>query len=39
MKNKKDIKLWKNETFVEDIRESNTKCHKCGGILIANFGA
>ena len=39
MKTKKDIKLGKNEVFVEDFRESNTRCPNCGGILIANFGA
>lgn len=39
MKTRKDIKLGKNEVFVEDIRERNTRCPKCGGILIANFGA
>lgn len=39
MKTRKDVKLGKNEEFVEDIRESHTRCPKCGGILIANFGA
>ena len=39
MKARKDIKLGKNEVFVEDIRERNTRCPKCGGILITNFGA
>lgn len=39
MKTRKDIKLGKNEEFVEDIRECNNRCPKCGGILIANFGA
>ena len=38
MKTRKDIKLGKNEEFVEDIREHNNRCPKCGGILIANFG-
>jgi ribosomal protein S27AE len=39
MKTRKDIKLWKDEKFVEDIREENNRCPKCGGLLIAKFGA
>ena len=39
MKTRKDIKLGKDEEFVEDIRECNNRCPKCGGLLIANFGA
>lgn len=39
MKTRKDIKLGRNEEFVEDIRENNNRCPKCGGLLIANFGA
>lgn len=39
MKTRKDIKLGKNEEFVEDIRECNNRCPKCGGLLIAKFGA
>lgn len=39
MKTKKDIKLGKDEKFVEDIREHNTRCPNCGGILIANLDA
>ena len=31
MKTRKDIKLWKDEKFVEDIREENNWCPKCGG--------
>lgn len=38
MKTRKDIKLGRNEEFVEDIRENNNRCSKCGGLLIANFG-
>ena len=38
MKTRKDIKLGKSEEFVEDIRDNDTRCPKCGGILIANFG-
>lgn len=38
MKTRKDIKLGRNEEFVEDIRENNNRCPKCGGLLIANFG-
>ena len=33
MKTRKDIKLGKDEEFVEDNR-----CPKCGGLLIVNFG-
>ena len=39
MKTRKDIKLGKDEEFVEDIRECNNRCPQCGGLLIANFGA
>ena len=39
MKTRKDIKLGKDEEFVEDIRECNNRCLKCGGLLIAKFGA
>ena len=39
MKTRKDIKLGKDEEFVEDIRECNNRCPKCGGLLIAYFGA
>lgn len=38
MRAKKDIKLTEDEQFVEDIRENNTRCPQCGGILIAKFG-
>lgn len=38
MKARKDIKIGRSEDFVEDIRENDTRCPKCGGILIANFG-
>lgn len=39
MKTRKDIKLGKDEEFVEDIREYNNRCPQWGGLLIANFGA
>lgn len=39
MKTRKDIKLGKDEEFVEDIRECNNRCPQCGGLLIAKFGA
>ena len=39
MKIRKDIKLGGNEKFVEDIREHDVRCPKCGGILITNFGS
>lgn len=39
MKTRKDIKLGRNEKFVEDIRENNNRYPKCGGLLIAKFGA
>ena len=38
MKTRKDIKIGRREEFVEDIRENDTRCPKCGGILIANLG-
>lgn len=32
MKTRKDIKLGKDEEFVEDIRECNNRCPQCGGL-------
>ncbi len=39
MKTRKEIKLGKNERLVKDIRDYDTCCPRCGGLLIAKFGA
>ncbi len=38
MKTKKDIHLRKDEKFVDELRDENTRCPKCGGILVSKFG-
>lgn len=38
MKTKKDIHLQKDKKFVDEIRDENTRCPKCGGILVSKFG-
>ncbi len=35
---KNEIKLGKDEEFVEDVYHWNKKCPKCCGILIMKFG-
>ena len=40
MKTRKDIKLGKDEEFVEKLAYTvNEEVPQCGGLLIANFGA